>query len=93
MSVSLTIGSNSVSVVLGMAGLLGGMVASTAAGFRLGLQACRIASVAVTVGARRVMHVLVRICAWATLTAEGRCNTSKVSVATTMIGAGHEHVS
>ena len=93
MSASLTIGSSSVSVVLGVAGLLGDLVASTAPGFRLGLPNCRIVTIAVTVGARRVMHVLVRICAWAALTAEGRRNASKVSVATTMICAGQEHLS
>ena len=90
-SASLIFGSYSVSVVLVVAGLLGGKMASAAAGFRLGLRGCRVVSVTASVGIRRVMHVIVRVHARATLTAESRCDPPKVSEATTMIGAGHEH--
>ena len=92
-SASLIFGSYSVSVVLVVAGLLGGRMASVAAGFRLGLRGCKVVSATASVGTKRVMHLIVRIYARATLTAESRCDPPKVSEATTMIGARHEHVS
>ena len=90
---SCTTDSNSVSAVQDGAGSLGGKVPSAAAGLKLGLWGCKTVSVAVAVETRRVMHVIVRIPAWATPTAAGSSYPCKVSVAAPMIGAGQKDVS
>ena len=62
---------NPVSAVQDGADSLGGRVPSAAAGFKLGLWGCRTISITVAVEARRVVHVVVGIHAWAAPIAAG----------------------